>query len=329
MATVVIGDGYAANIDSIDVALLTHGRSTVTAATTYTLAYDAAPGVLETLCGRGFTFDSHGALVGGTVTGFQEIINGTAMATVSGANVSASDMVAWALRGDNGALRDAFFGGADTIDGGTRGDLLRGFGGDDLIAGGMGADSIDGGAGDNILFGGGGNDQILSGPGFNRVNGNTGDDTIIGSSRVGDWLSGGQGADLVDATVSGGHNILNGGLGDDTLSAGGAGDTLRGGQGDDVVHGGAGDDLIFGDLGNNTLTGGAGADIFHSGNGAAQDTITDFSQAQGDRVQIGAGLTWTTTQVGADTHVDVSNGDIIVLQHTQLSVLTERWIFMH
>lgn len=327
MANVTIGDGYAANMDNINVALLTDGHSTVTSPTTYTLAYNAAPGVLDTFSGTGFTYNAQGVLVGGTVTGFQEVIDGTTAATVSGASVSASDMQGWALSGDNDSLHNAFFGGADTVNGGAGSDLLRGYGGDDLITGGLGNDSIDGGLGNNVLFGGGGNDQILTGAGFNRVNGNTGDDTIMGSSKVGDWLSGGQGNDLVDATASTGHNIINGNLGNDTVNGGDGGDTLRGGQGDDVVHGGSGNDLIFGDLGRNTLTGGAGADTFHSGNGVAQDTITDFNHTQGDRIQIGAGLSWTTAQVGADAHVDVSNGDVIVLQNTQLSALSNGWIF--
>jgi hypothetical protein len=41
------------------------------------------------------------------------------------------------------------------------------------------------------------------------VNGNKGDDTVIGHSLTGDWLLGGQGNDLIDATASTGHNICH------------------------------------------------------------------------------------------------------------------------
>jgi hypothetical protein len=217
--------------------------------------------------------------------------------------------------------------GADSIFGGGGGDLLHGGGGADLVIGGAGADSLDdAGAGPDTLFGGDGADSISGGPGFNQVNGNKGDDTIVGHSRSGDWLSGGQGDDIIDASGSTGHNILNGNLGNDTITGDDSGDTLRGGQGDDTIHGGAGADAIHGDLGNNTLAGGGGADSFYAGAGAARDVITDFHQSEGDRVLVGAGLTYTTAQVNGDVEVDVSNGDVIVLQNTQLQALSAGWI---
>lgn len=326
MAIVTIGDGYATNMDAIDVRLLTDGHATVADSTTYTLAYGNAPGVLDTFSGQGFTYDSQGALTGGVVTGLHEAVNGSTASTVSGLSVPAADLAAWAASGDSASMHDALFGGADTVTGGSGGDLLRGYGGGDSISGGGGNDSLDGGAGDNVLFGGSGNDIIFGGDGFNRINGNTGDDSIGGLSTVGDWLSGGQGNDFIDARGSSGHNILNGNLGNDTVAGGDSGNTLRGGQGDDVIHGGAGNDLIFGDLGDNTITGGAGADTFHSGAGSAQDIVTDFHQSEGDRVQIAPGLTYTVSQVNADVHIDVSNGEVIVLQNTQHSSLSDGWI---
>lgn len=321
-----IDEGYATNMDEIDVHLLTDGSPTVANATTYTLAYSTAPGVLDTFTGQDLTYDSQGVPVGGVVTGFHETVNGTTAASVSGVDVPVADLVAWAQSGDNASMHNALFGGADTITGGAGGDLLRGYDGGDSISGGAGNDSIDGGAGDNVLFGGSGNDIIFGGAGFDRINGNTGDDSIGGFSTVGDWLSGGQGNDIIDITGSSGHNIVNGNLGNDTIAGGDYGNTLRGGQGDDAIHGGAGDDLIFGDLGINTITGGAGADTFHSGNGSAQDIITDFHQSEGDHVQIAANLSFSVTQVGADVHVDVSNGEVIVLQNTQVSTLSDGWI---
>jgi Ca2+-binding RTX toxin-like protein len=192
---------------------------------------------------------------------------------------------------------------------------------DNYILGYDGDDTIDASAApqNDTLFGGAGSDKIFTGTGFNRVNGNTGDDTIVGYSKVGDWLSGGQGADTIDASHSTGHNIINGNLGNDTVQGGSGGDTLRGGRDDDVIVGGSGGDWISGDLGANTLTGGGGADTFHAG--AGHDVVTDFNLAEGDRVMIDVGLGHKASQAGADVHIDLSNGGQMILQNTQLSSL--------
>ena len=195
------------------------------------------------------------------------------------------------------------------------------------LTGGPGADNLVGVTGAaNYIRGGDGADTITGGDGFNDVNGNKGDDVVFGLSQTGDWLLGGQGSDQIDASASSGRNILNGNLGADTVTGGSGGDILRGGQGDDLIRGGAGDDLIFGDLGANTLSGGAGADTFRNGAGVARDLVTDFNLAEGDRVQIDAGLTWAASQAGTDVEVAVSNGDVIVLQNTDLSGLGSGWI---
>ena len=195
------------------------------------------------------------------------------------------------------------------------------------LIGGPGADNLAGVMGAaNYIRGGDGADTITGGDGFNDVNGNKGDDIIVSRSRTGDWLLGGQGNDQVDASASGGQDILNGNLGTDTVTGGNFGDTLRGGQGDDLIRGGAGADLIFGDLGVNQITGGAGADTFHNGAGPARDVIADFKLSEGDRVQIDASLTFTASQVNADVEIAVSNGGVIVLQNANLSALGTGWL---
>jgi phospholipase/lecithinase/hemolysin len=189
-------------------------------------------------------------------------------------------------------------------------------------------DTITALAGANVLRGNDGDDRITGGAnGFDNINGNKGDDVIVGRSSLGDWLLGGQGSDLIDATQSSGRNIINGNIAADTLSGGSGGDTLRGGQGDDVIRGGAGADWISGDLGQNTVTGGAGADTFHLAAGGTT-VVTDFQQAQGDRVLVDAGLTFATIQAGADVHVDVTSGGggELVLQGVTLASLTDGWI---
>lgn len=74
-----------------------------------------------------------------------------------------------------------------------------------------------------------------------------------------------------------------------------ANNTLEGGDGADRIVGGAGNDTIIGDSDRDATTGGAGADTFvfrtvddfDMGLGAQYgDKINDFSQAEGDRVDL-------------------------------------------
>ena len=174
----------------------------------------------------------------------------------------------------------------------------------------------------NHLRGYAGDDSITGGTQFNDINGNQGNDTIIGKSVVGDWLLGGQGADSINASASTGNNIVNGNIGNDTIVGGSGHDTLRGGQGDDVIHAGSGGDWISGDLGTNTIYGGQGADTFHAG--AGHDLITGWQSS--DHIVVDSGVTWTSTQVNSDVHVNFSNGGEMDLLGTQLSSLQSGWI---
>ena len=208
---------------------------------------------------------------------------------------------------------------ADTLTGGAGGAA-------DSVSGGQGDDVINAGAGASYLRGDEGNDSLTGGPGFDDINGNMGNDTIDGGAGAGgDWLVGGKDDDLI--TAHAGQNILYGNLGNDTLNAGSGGDLMRGGQGDDVLVGGSGKDWLSGDRGNDTLTGGGGADTFHTFSGAGIDRVLDFHIAEGDRVQLDAGTTYAVNQVGADTVIDMGNGDQMILVGVQASTLTGGWIF--
>jgi Ca2+-binding RTX toxin-like protein len=82
--------------------------------------------------------------------------------------------------------------------------------------------------------------------------------------------------DLVEDTFTINLNpVIDGDDGNDTLLGTDADELLRGFAGDDSLDGGAGDD---------TMTGGSGADTFKAGEG--HDTITDYSQTDGDIVDI-------------------------------------------
>ena len=202
--------------------------------------------------------------------------------------------------------------------------LSGGLRGSDVgVIGGVEADVIAVLGGTNFLRGGAGSDTITGGAGFNNVNGNVGRDHLIGVSTVGDWLLGGQGADLIDASGSTGHNIVNGNRGLDTITGGSGGDILRGGQADDLITGGAGADWLSGDLGDDTVSGGGGADTFHAGPGL--DVIGDFNLAEGDRLLLDPGVTFTLSQSGADTLINFTDGQTRLVGFTTTEP-TDSWI---
>jgi Ca2+-binding RTX toxin-like protein len=206
------------------------------------------------------------------------------------------------------------------------GSVLRAQAGQTDVEGGSADDTISGWAGGDYLRGNSGDDSIVGGAGFDDINGNKGNDTIDGGAGAGsDWLVGGQNNDSI--TAHAGQNLLYGNLGNDTLQGGNGGDILRGGQGDDSIAGGSGNDFVSGDRGADTESGGAGADIFHTSQDAGVDRVLDFSLAQGDRVELDPGTTFTVSQVGADTVIDLGNGNEMILAGVQMSTLTPGWIF--
>ena len=196
-------------------------------------------------------------------------------------------------------------GGADTVSGGGGNDTVQGGSRNDVLHGNVGDDSIFGGGGADLAYGGQSDDFLHGNAGDDRLYGDKGEDIVVGGQGV-DFIQGGQGGDYV-----------SGDLGDDVV---------LGGQGDDQVFGGAGNDYLSGDLGADTLSGGAGADIFHSSGAAGLDLVTDFNQAEGDRVLLEPGTSYVLSQVGGDVHVTMSGGGELVLVRVQLSSLADGWI---
>lgn len=78
----------------------------------------------------------------------------------------------------------------------------------------------------------------------------------------------------------------------DYLSGGNGSDTLYGGAGNDTLDGGADADTLLGGAGADSMVGGLAADRFRftsttdAGTGASKDIIADFSQAQGDKIDL-------------------------------------------
>jgi Ca2+-binding RTX toxin-like protein len=208
--------------------------------------------------------------------------------------------------------------------------------GNDVMVAPAGGGTLMAGAGDDTitadaaltaqtyLRGEDGDDVVNGGGGFDDINGNQGNDTIHGAGGD-DWVVGGKGDD--SQTGDAGNDIVWGNLGNDTLDGGSGNDQIRGGQGDDSLSGGSGNDFISGDRGNDTESGGPGADIFHDSQDAGVDKVLDFNYAEGDRVMLDPGTTYTVSQVGADTVIDMGGPNQMILVGVTLASLPTDWIF--
>lgn len=120
--------------------------------------------------------------------------------------------------GPPGSLYHALSGTAVT-------DRIRGFGGDDVLAGRDADDILDGGAGADTLSGGDGDDVLRGAEGADALWGDAGNDTLDGGEGD-DRLEGGDGADTLIGGA--GADQLFGGEGGDTyvFSAGHGADTI-------------------------------------------------------------------------------------------------------
>jgi Ca2+-binding RTX toxin-like protein len=200
-------------------------------------------------------------------------------------------------------------------------DNLSGDDNDNVISGGGGNDYLYGAGGDDTLDGGDGNDNLNGGGGVNTVS--------FASSSAGVTVS----LALVSAQATG--------AGVDTLSnfqnlTGSAfADTLTGDSGANVISGGGGNDRINGGGGGDTLTGGSGADtfVFRPGQ-AGQATITDFSVAQGDQVDLTAfgaihsllGLAANISASGSDTVIALGNVSVTLSGVTPSSLTAAQFL---
>lgn len=144
-------------------------------------------------------------------------------------------------------------------------DIIIGGKADEIISGGHGADQLHGRAGDDMLKGGADADLLFGGGENDTVIGGSGNDVIKGGGQS-DLLKGAKGADE-----------LRGGNGDDTILGGADNDHASAGRGDDVINGGRGDDVLFG---------GEGADVFVFSGRVDHDVIRDFSQSDGDQIDL-------------------------------------------
>ncbi|MEH2126550.1 calcium-binding protein [Nostoc sp.] len=205
--------------------------------------------------------------------------------------------------------------GNDLLRGGVGNNTLNGGTGDDSL-------NVDSSSGDNLLFGGDGNDSLFaSGYQYYSSQYQEGDDTQGDDLRLegNNTLNGGAGNDNLSASGSKGDNLLFGSDGNDSLSVSGyysnpGGDffqyknnrtlgnnTLNGGAGDDTLSasGSAGDNLLSGGDGNDSLSVSgfieynydSSSNSVSSGNntlnGGAGDDTLDTSGSTGDNLLFG------------------------------------------
>ncbi|KGM32128.1 calcium-binding protein [Inquilinus limosus] len=179
-------------------------------------------------------------------------------------------------------------------------DNLSGSQGNDTLIGHFGTNTLQGWAGDDVLRGEGGAD---------RLDGGAGNDTVSYFDSIGAVT-----VDLSTGTATGGHADGNVLISIENLAGSDSyGDSLTGNAGANALDGLGGDDTLRGGGGKDTLTGGAGGDVFAYGAvgdsavGANADVIADFSQAQGDRIDL-SGIDADTGAAGDQAFTFIGSG---------------------
>ena len=205
---------------------------------------------------------------------------------------------------------------------GTGNDLdntLIGNGGANILTGGAGNDWLDGGAGVDILVGGTGDDTYVISSVHDVVTELAGEGSDTVQSAVNWTLS----DNLENLTLTGKAVIGAGNDSDNVITGNAAANTLWGMDGNDHIDGGAGNDSLDGGKGDDVLTGGAGADIFtFVQGGIGTETVTDFSVAQNDMINIVAKTinpVPTLTRNGADVTISLAGGGTILLANETAS----------
>ncbi|MGA0544542.1 DUF4214 domain-containing protein [Brevundimonas sp. VNH65] len=228
-----------------------------------------------------------------------------------------------------------------TITGTSGNDTIVGTNGADTIYAGGGRDTVTGGGGDDVIHGEDGDDTLDGEAGSDTLYGGAGDDWLSATDEGGDdALYGGDGDDrLTLSRASGGHVILDGGAGNDTITV-----QQYGSTGSVTVSGGTGDDLIRLWSSGATISTGEGRDTLEFA-ASGTSTVTDFTAGSGGDVLSLAGVLsssfgWNGSanpfstghlrlvQSGSDTLVQASNGSggafttLAVLQNVTASTLT-------
>ncbi|WP_422378906.1 putative Ig domain-containing protein [Roseibium sp.] len=292
------------------------------------------------------------AFAGGTVWGAADIMSHYFDNAISAGN----DTVIGFNKGDDvidtgdGDDLITTYAGADVITGGLGNDEIHGGAGDDVYIYELGdgndkiIETYNNGAGDRLELGAG----ILASQVGIQMSSSDDDDVTLLFADGGSIILDEQFYDSFNRKQAGVEEIVfddgttwshddlrlmmsQGTENDDTLIGFNGDDVLSASGGNDTVQGGKGNDTLNGEAGNDMLTGGSGSDTFvftDTSNGS--DTITDFAAGEGagDVLEFGSTLFADFASVlaaasddGSDTSIDLSGGDILMLEGVVVSDL--------
>jgi len=204
---------------------------------------------------------------------------------------------------------------------------MTGGAGNDVLDGADGDDRLDGAAGNDVLIGGLGADRLIGGAGLDRVSYANSAAAVTVNLTTGK----GAGGDAQGDSYSGIENVL-GSANNDDIKGNGLANILDGGLGNDTIDGAGGNDLITGGGGADHLSGGTGIDtlgylssigavtidlllLTASGGDATGDLLDGFENVSGglgnDHL-LGSGTANTLFgSAGADT-IDGRDGNDVV-----------------
>ncbi|MEZ5691991.1 MAG: calcium-binding protein [Rickettsiales bacterium] len=267
----------------------------------------------DTIIGDGFANSLYGGLgddlLAGRGFGGNHMDGGDGVDTVSYAessqvvsiNLDSTGSQGWGASGDTLVSIENLIGSAynDTLAAKSSGSVIHAGSGNDTINGRAGSDTIYGENGNDTIYAGAGNDTVYGGAGDDLIYSQAGDNLIVGGAGA-DTINGFTGISTVSYADSSAAVNIN--LATNANTGGDAqGDVLQGVTniiGSDFADNLTGDyknNTITGGSGVDTITGGSGFDIFKyladtdSGTGAGnRDIITDFSHAQGDKIDLSA-----------------------------------------
>ncbi|EGF93692.1 hemolysin-type calcium-binding repeat 2 copies family protein [Asticcacaulis biprosthecium C19] len=186
--------------------------------------------------------------------------------------------------------------------------------------------SVTGNGLNNTLTGNAGNNALDGGAGSDKMMGGLGDDTYYvdhAQDNVGEAHL--QGTDTIYSSVT--YSLFGRAVEILTLT----GSANLNGTGNSLANsltGNAGGNRLDGAGGNDVLTGGLGADVFAFMTGSGKDTVTDFSAAQNDAINLtaythGVANAAIVSQFGGDVVINLGGGNTItVLSASQTDVLS-------